>query len=106
MIMYTVGPYEQAPGGVTLSNISSDGVTFSWSQIDLNCPTVQYQITNPDCGNCSLSGDRSATCSNLPLSTTETDCTFSVASVICGFTGPSSNPITLTLKGITVKLLN
>ena len=100
MITYIVGPYQRAPGGVTLTDVSQGKLTFSWTQIDPNCPTVQYQIMS-DCGNCSTT-NTSATCSNLSLSTTERNCTFSVGSVICGFTGPSSNPITVTLKGMII----
>ena len=96
-----VDPYQEAPDGVTLTDVRPDQLTFSWSQIDPNCSTVQYQYTF-DCGSCSLATPTStlANCYDLQLSTTARNCTFSVGSEICGFTGPSSNPITVTLKGM------
>ena len=101
-----VGPYQQAPDGVTLTDIRLDQLTFSWSQIDPNCPTVQYQNTS-DCGSCSLATPTStlANCYDLQLSTIARNCTFSVRSEICGFSGPSSNPITVTLKGMLLSIM-
>ena len=96
-----VGPYQQAPGEVTLTDARPDQLIFNWSQIDPNCSAVQYQYTS-NCGSCSLATPTStlASCYDLQLSTTAIgNCTFSVRSKICGFTGPSSNPITVTLKG-------
>ena len=92
------GPYQRAPSGVNLTNVRPDELTFAWTQIDPNCPTVQYNITS-DCGSCSTGSGTSATCSNLQLSATERNCTFSIKSMICGFTGPSSNAVTVTLRG-------
>ena len=42
--MYNVGPYQEAPGDVTLTDVSPEYLTFSWTQIDPNCPTAQYVI--------------------------------------------------------------
>ena len=102
-----VGPYQQAPGNITLTDVRPGQVIFSWSQIDSNCPAVQYQNTF-NCGRCSLAIPTStlANCYDLQLSTTARNCTFSVSSEICGFTGPSSNPITVTLKGMLLRIYN
>ena len=61
---------------------------------------MQYHIMS-DCGNCSgsVTDEISATCSELQLSETETNCTFRVQGMTRGLTGPQSNPITVTLKG-------
>ena len=101
-----LGPYQQAPDGVTLTDARPDQLIFNWSQIDPSCSAVQYQNTS-DCGRCSLATPTStlANCYDLQLSTTARNCTFSVSSEICGFTGPSSNPITVTLKGMLLSIM-
>ena len=78
---------------------------FNWSQVDSNCPAVQDRITF-DCGDCFVY-DAASTLGTVigiylfQLSALERECTFSVVgSEICGFTGPSSDPVTVILKGI------
>ena len=85
---------------VNLTDVSPGQLTFTWSQLDSECLVVQYVITS-DCGNCSgsVSKDTSAVCSNLQLSDSERNCSFSIISRTRGFTGTPSNPILVTLKG-------
>ena len=101
-----VGPYQEAPDGVTLTDARPDQLKFSWSQIDSTCPTVQYQNTF-DCGRCSLATPMStlANCYDLHVSRTTRNCTFRVRSEICGFTGPFSDPVTVTLKGMLLSII-
>ena len=65
------------PPVVNLTEVSPGELTFRWSQLASNCQTVQYVITS-DCGNCYINADTLATCSDLQLSVTERNCTFSV----------------------------
>ena len=81
--------------------VSPGQLTFNWTRLDSNCSTVtQYRITS-DCGNCSgsVTDETSATCSELQLSETAINCTFSVQGMTRGFTGTRSNSTSVTLKG-------
>ena len=90
-----------------MTDARPDQLIFNWSQIDPSCSAVQYQNTS-DCGRCSLATPTStlANCYDLQLSTTVRNCTFSVGSEICGFTGPSSDPVTVTLKGMLLSIMS
>ena len=81
-------------------NISAGLLKFYWSPLDSECSTVQYRIMS-DCGNCSryITDEISATCSELQLSETATNCTFSVQGMTRGFNGTQSNSTSVTLKG-------
>ena len=90
---------------VYLTKVSQGQLTFNWSRLNSECSTVQYLIIS-DCGSCprSINDETSATCSNLQLLETERNCTFSVMSMTRGFNGTSSDPFTVTLKGIIIIL--
>ena len=85
---------------VNLTKVNRGELTFSWSPLASNCPTVQYNITSTDCGNCTRHTTNTSTTCAITLASTEIrNCTFSVRGELHGFAGRPSSPITVTLKG-------
>ena len=73
---------------ITLSEVSNEQLTFSWSPVTTNCPSVHYNINATNCGSCS---DRlSVTTSTSSLitcnisSTPPPTCTLTFQTVVCG----------------------
>ena len=97
---HLAAPYEEPPANVNLSDVHPGTLIFSWMSVNPSCSLVRYEITSHNCGTCSVSMDTTATCSDLHLSTNTTVCTFSVRSMVCGYTGSSSSQTVVNLKGL------
>ena len=91
----TVVLYQEAPSGVTLTDVKPNELTFSWTLVDSACDPSGYNITS-DCGTCRIATATTATCTDLRL---PSRCYYSIQNVVCGQVGPASTPITITLRG-------
>ena len=64
-------------------DVTSNAVTFSWSVVAPNCPTVHYNILASNCGSCPTTTNRTTvTCTDVP--TSGGVCAFAVQTVVCG----------------------
>ena len=77
-------------------NISNESslreLTFNWSSVAPDCPTIHYNILASNCGSCPTTTNcTTATCTDIPIDGSV--CTFAVQTVVCGnITGNRSNP--------------
>ena len=96
------------PIDIHLVIVSPEHLVFSWTSVQSNCSTLQYNIDS-DCGTCldviektvnlvTCSFDLSAVIESTML------CSFGISSVICGnISGNLSAPLDVILKGIGIK---
>ena len=96
---------EPAPPPETLLMHLTNGakeLTFSWSQVPFTCPTLYYNITSINCGSCNQSTTlNSVTCTSFTPSISNTLCTFSVQTVICGNLAGEMRILDVNLKGVS-----
>ena len=73
-------------------------VTFSWSPVAPDCPTVHYNILASNCGSCpTTTNHTTVTCTGVP--TDGNTCTFAIQTVVCGnATGDSSDSIRMKIS--------
>ena len=90
------------PNDVTFSYImeDSDGsmaLTFNWTPVILNCPSLQYIITS-NCGSCpNMTMITTVTCRGIEFGKR---CTFEISSAVCGSIIGNTSAILVDLKGI------
>jgi hypothetical protein len=82
---------------VSRNDYSSKELTFSWSPVAPDCPTVHYNILASNCGSCpTTTNHTNVTCTDIP--TNDSICTIAIQTVVCGnITGDTSDPISITL---------
>ena len=80
----------------------TNGLTFSWENVALNCLSLSYGIDASGCGTCpSTTNSTSVTCFGIQLGGTAQTCNISVRAITCGnITGDYSEPLTTTLQGL------
>ena len=74
-------------------------IIFIWEGIEYNCPSLQYDFTSTNCGNCVLIAPTEVNCSSFTKSTVEVSCNFSVRTKICGNIIGEAVTTTINLKG-------
>ena len=83
-------------------DIHQGEVVFNWQPNVPSCSLIEYHvISNNNCGTCVFNGTRTASCSNLTLSTNASICSLCVSSMACGFSQATSNPTNVTIKGMS-----
>ena len=103
----TVAPYPP-PDKVSISlvDLSSRRLTFIWSSVAPDCPTIHYNILSSNCGSCPTTTTyTTVTCTDVP---TDGDmCTLALETVVCGnVTGNLSDIVQGILKGIIHCVIN
>ena len=87
-----------APNNILVSavNFYSKALTFSWSPVTSDCPSLHYNILSSNCGSCpATTTHTTVTCTDVP--TDGSVCTFAVQTVICGnIVGDSSDSVNVT----------
>ena len=99
MFVLFLGPLKQVPKSVSLTNVASGQLTFTWNTVNSTCPSLNYD-TSSNCTNwtCVVTTDTtSAICSGLQLPSV---CTFTVQTEVCGQVGLPSEPITVKIRGM------
>lgn len=83
---------------------SRQQITFSWSVIASDCPTIKYNIVSLNCGTCSTTTTHNnITCTDVPRNAGI--CTFALQTVVCGnIVGEMSNPVTVSLSNTSTIL--
>ena len=86
---------------VSLTDVSPNYLTFSWTQVQSSCRILSYAIDSTNCGLCpSSSNSTTVNCTNFQLSSVRTECRFAVSTVICeNITGASRESL-VTIGGI------
>ena len=82
-------------------------LTFQWDPVELVCSDIEYKINATNCGLCpDATFNTSVTCvvRNIDLltgtiNTSDTVCTLSVKTTVCGFQSNVSEAATALLKG-------
>ena len=90
-----------APDDLQLTQVKPNELTFSWSSVEPNCSTLQYELQS-NCGTCTNNPDMppSAVCSFELSAISNGVCNFAVQSTICGnIVGLLSSSILVTLRG-------
>ena len=80
---------------LALVNFGQKEITFSWSPVAPDCPSIQYNILASNCGSCPTTTNHTTiTCTDLPSDGSL--CTFAVETVVCGnIAGNRSKPLML-----------
>ena len=93
-----LAPITQVPNDVQLTRVDTGQLTFTWTPVNSNCPSINYMATL-DCGTCSIPMGTTVNCSGLQLPGV---CSFTVQTMVCGQVGAPSDPLTVTLRGIYI----
>ena len=74
-------------------------ITFSWTPVDPNCPTIHYDTIASNCGSCpTTTNHTNVTCTDIP--TDGSTCVFAIRVVVCGnITGNVSDKAQGVFKG-------
>ena len=81
--------------------------SFNWSQVPLNCPSIQYKIiVTENCGECpnmTTMASNKVTCTrNYTQLTNNHQCSFAVQTVVCDdIIGDVSSAVNLMITGIS-----
>lgn len=98
-----------SPPNIYLTSISHGQLTFNWTFISQDCPTLYHKINSSRCGECPYnSTSNSVVCRNykLNVSTSPQLCLLSVESVVCdSLRGLISEPVLLSVQGCLNKVL-
>ena len=74
-------------------------LSFNWTQVSLNCPSLQYIVAS-NCGNCPSTTNNKVTCTGnyTQLINTDCQCSFTVQTVVCNdsIVGDISTAINVT----------
>ena len=99
---FIIDPGVLPPPTIVGLSIQQGILKFTWLPVLPNCTRLRYNITASGCGTCEIDTITfsSAICSNPPLSTVASVCSFTVYSEACGFSGTATNPFIVTLKGL------
>jgi hypothetical protein len=83
---------------LALVNFNPKEITFSWSPVATDCPSIQYNILASNCGSCpNTTNHTTATCTDLPSDGSV--CTLAVETVVCGnITGNQSKPLSFNIS--------
>ena len=91
-----------APDDLQLTQVKPNELTFSWSSVEPNCSTLQYELQS-NCGTCTNNPNNllpSAVCLFELSAISNGICNFAVQSAICGnLVGLLSSSILVTLRG-------
>ena len=93
-------PYP-SPKDIFLSDIGPTHMTFEWSPLIFNCPSLQYIITSDsNCGTCpNATINATATCTNMTIN--GHTCNLFVQTEVCGsIIGEKSKPLKVKLQGM------
>ena len=98
MLLMYVAPLPP-PNDVTVSiNINPLRLTFSWSPVSFNCPSLHY-IISFNCGICpGITKNTTIVCADIQVNAVE-DCNFAIQTSICDSIIGNSSSIPLILKG-------
>jgi hypothetical protein len=85
------------PNDVRLTDITSEGLVFSWSSVSSNCSAISYyyNISSDNCGDCPVNTTSTTiTCRELQLTSNVQMCQLSVQTIVCDRIGSvHSNPL-------------
>ena len=86
---------------IMISNIENGQITFTWSPLSHNCPSLQYNTITSHCGHCpSTTTYTSVTCTNITLTRFAHICVFAVQPVVCEtILLMASKPAAILIKG-------
>jgi hypothetical protein len=84
-----------SPNNITLSQINSSRLTFTWNSVSPNCQAVHYEIIATNCGQCPNTTScgvtcpvstetNSVSCDIDTLATLQEPCAIMIQPVICG----------------------
>ena len=91
------------PIDVQLVEANHTHLSFNWTQVSLNCPSLQYHIVASNCGECpNATRSSTITCSgNYAQFLSDHPCSFAVQTVVCnGLVGDASIAFNVTITGI------
>ena len=80
-------------------------IFFNWDGIEYNCPSLHYNFTSNNCGNCVLTAPTEVNCSRFTTSTAGVSCNFSVGSNICDNIFGEVEVIAINLKGTIINFM-
>ena len=88
---------------IVLFDFGLKEITFSWSPVAPDCPSIHYNVLASNCGSCpTTTNHTTATCTDVP---SDGMCTRAVETVVCrNITGNQSKPLTFNI--IDTKTLN
>ena len=92
------------PTDVQLVEANNTHLSFNWTQVSLNCPSIEYHIMTSNCGKCPTATPHHAvTCSgNYTWHMNDQKCVFAIQTVVCNnIIGPAVN-ISIILVNTTV----
>ena len=80
---------------ISAANFISKELTFTWSSVAPDCPTIHYNILASNCGSCpTTTNHTNVAC--IDVSTNGSNCTLAVQTVACrNITGNISEPISI-----------
>jgi hypothetical protein len=88
------------PPTITLSEINTDQLTFTWDSISTNISGVQYFVSASNCGVCpNTTYSNSVRCNFINIISNLHECSLTIVTVVCGRIGSASDPFIVTIKG-------
>jgi hypothetical protein len=90
------------PPTITLSEINTDQLTFTWSSITTvtNLSGVQYFVNASNCGVCpNTTYSNSVRCNFINITSNLHVCSLTIITVVCGRIGSASDPFIVTIQG-------
>ena len=92
------------PSNITLLEINTDQLTFTWNSIYANLSDVQYFVSTSNCGMCpNTTYSTSLRCDFINITSNLHECFLTILTMVCGRIGSGSNLFIVTIKG---QLLN
>ena len=96
MTLYVM-PIVSPPPTITLSEINTDQLFFTWDSIYTG---VQYFVNASNCGVCPNSTySNSVRCNFTNITSHLYECSITIQTLVCGRIGPASDPFIVTVKG-------
>ena len=97
VIFFCTSIADESPRDLRLTRVDTGQLTFTWTPVNSNCPSINYMATL-NCGDCSVAiGTTTTICSGLQLPNV---CSFTVTTMACGQVRAPSDPISVNLRGI------
>ena len=88
------------PPTITLSEINTDQLTFTWNSIYANLSGVQYFVSTSNCGVCpNTTYSNSVRCNSINITSNLHECSLTILTMVCGRNGSGSDPFIVTIKG-------
>ena len=91
------------PDNIHLAQVTKNALTFQWNPVQSICSYMQYKVNAEGCGVCpntTLSASVICVVNDI-LTNSNSVCTLSVETMVCGFQSNVSETVIAMLKGIS-----